>query len=105
MSNKIEAGCLALVIGSDYPENNGRVVRVLEFLGDVTIKVPPYTAKSKGNREWLLDTSITRGIKGVKGEGITFQTPNAPEVRLLRIDGYDPQNQLTAQHTPNLEAS
>ena len=70
----IETGCLAVVIGSVVAENNGKVVTVGRYLGDVE------DFKQKSHWEISCKVMIDKG----------FYVKHAPQNLLLRIDG-DPE--------------
>lgn len=68
---KIEEGCLAVMINSFVPENIGRCVTVLKFVGEVD--------KYEGLDRWLVDGEVFDDC----GEKINHQQ----EAFLMRIDG------------------
>lgn len=73
MNNKIEKGCLAIVVNSYCPENLGKVVTVGNFIG----------AKDwlEGDDVWEVDVAQMT----TSGEEVYSQR----ECNLLRIDSYD----------------
>lgn len=89
----IEPGCLAMIVGSEVAENNGKVVTVIECVGmrSPLLSNPAvgYTyyieSTSPSNPLWLVD----KDIKWVSGNGDPF----APESLLMRIDGGEEQFQ------------
>jgi hypothetical protein len=74
MNNKIEKGCLAIVVDSSRPENLGKVVTVGEFLG----RVSPV----EGDDQWAVDV---RQLCNNGTTAVFFQR----EKNLMRIDNYD----------------
>jgi hypothetical protein len=86
MNNKIEKGCLAIVVNSACSENLGKVVTVGEFLGDVS--------PVAGNDQWVVDVPQ----KCTSGLTVLFQR----EKNLLRIDSYD-QDVYTLEQIEQLE--
>lgn len=58
MSLRCKQGDLAIVVGSFWPENNGKVVKCLEFLGD---DVSRFGTTTPLKDWWLIDRSLTVG--------------------------------------------
>lgn len=82
----IEPGCLAITYNCKLPENNGRVVKVIRYVG--------HAADNEGNKMrhvdlWLTDTTF-------RTTGYTM-SPCVSASRLIRIDGYDPTEEETKQ--------
>lgn len=50
----IETGCLAVVIGAHVPSNNGKVVTVGKYIGDVAEFNAPYKKD-----HWAIDIELT----------------------------------------------
>lgn len=71
---QIETGCLAVVIGAHVPSNNGKVVTVGRYIGDVDWFDDAYDKD-----HWEINIALTT-TKGVKIRQI-------PQCLLLRIDG------------------
>ena len=71
---QIETGCLAVVIGANVPSNNGKVVTVGKYLGDIDWMDEAYSKD-----HWAINITLTT----TKGEKLR----QVPQCLLLRIDG------------------
>lgn len=79
----IEEGCLAIVIGSIIPENNGLCVSVGKYLGDIN--------HIREERLWEVDRYLIYRVLH-QGNPIGFDKQNfCPEKNLMRIDDPDMQ--------------
>lgn len=70
----IETGCLAVVLGAYISSNNGKVVTVGRYLGDIDYFEAPYNKD-----HWEIDTAM------ITSTG--FSTLHIPQFLLMRIDG------------------
>ena len=79
MNNKIEKGCLAIVIAGRCSENIGKVVRVGDFVGQLP--------DSRLKDYWQVDKSM----KFANGFGVLDEEERYfnRECNLMRIDSYD----------------
>jgi len=88
----IEPGCQAMVIGFDL---DGKAVQVIEKLGtseDVNYKEATVTVAAKsGCPFWRIDGKACIGTHVRSGDPV--YTDFVPEVNLIRIDGYDPEEE------------
>jgi hypothetical protein len=84
MNLNIEPGCLALVVRHPIDENNGKVVTVGRYLGEIN---------SDDNYRWLgkrweVDRAIHAHSQLQDGPSNVY-AKHIAEVCLLRIDGYE----------------
>lgn len=86
MNNKIEKGCLAIVVNSYCPENLGKVVTVGNFIGAEDWL--------EGDDVWEVDVAQMT----TSGEEVYSQR----ECNLLRIDNFD-QDVYTLEQIEQLE--
>lgn len=83
----IEPGCLAVIIGARVPENNGKVVRVIEYVGD-------YVQNHPLMYRWRIDTKLRAAVES-GGELFYYcLIDHVAECQLLRIDGEDFQEDV-----------
>lgn len=77
----IVPGCMALTMNHNVKSNNGKIVKVIQFVGC------PENMFLEGNNYWEIDTplqavwTISRQPAG--------KVRVCPEDRLMRIDGYE----------------
>jgi hypothetical protein len=90
----IEPGCLAVIIRS-RAGNEGKVVRCLEYLGDIPAPNPYGCMDSKNHDHWLVDKMLNR-VSYNTGK-IHTRAPYASEHNLMRIDGYDEEEQVASK--------
>lgn len=69
----IEVGCLALVLGHEFPVNDGKVVRAERYMGDPL-----------GVRYWAVSDDLEYRWKHSPPDIHPF----CPEHNMFRIDGY-----------------
>lgn len=74
MTRPISPGCRAMLVNCQNPVNNGIVVTVGRFLGEV----PGW----EGNQRWQIDKVVHGTVPGTSGF-------HADECRLRRLDDYD----------------
>ncbi len=95
----IEPGCMAMVIDSEEPANQGKIVQVLSFMD---------ACYSTGPR-WKVDTLLTWHLHYVDAFGTKrvrkLLYPEAWEKNLMRIDGYQEDEEIKQEEvkqTPEL---
>ena len=84
VSRELEPGCLAMLYNCWNPDNNGKIVTCIRFVGGC----PPVDNFTPPPRStwWEVDTPIPM----VRRNGQHTRTiPFSPTDSLLRIDGYD----------------
>jgi hypothetical protein len=86
MNNKIEKGCLAIVVNSSRPENLGKVVTVGNFIGKIEGIL--------GDDAWEVDAPMVTKF----GKIIHHQR----ESYLMRVDSYD-EDVYTLEQIEQLE--
>jgi hypothetical protein len=91
---KIEAGCLAMVINSVH--NNGKIVTVIENLGRLfpTVK----------HDYWRFDAKFDAFTRK-DNKPIGKKIDHCPEYQLMRIDGFDEDEQQTKDVMLKLKSS
>lgn len=97
-SNKIEEGCLAMVIPPALGKNVGKVVRIGKYLGKEETADTP---EGVGIAMWEVSPKLT----AYHADYGKFLTGNYPEKLLLRIDNYqETEEDIKAYEEYNKEA-
>lgn len=77
----IVPGCLALTYNCRFPENNGKIVKVIRYVGEAS-------GWAKGCKFWETDATVICNRHGEKGSFFS-------EYSLMRIDGYEEDKDIT----------
>lgn len=88
MKRKIEPGCLCYTINAEDPRNNGVVVTAEKFVGRLLISDPVLLISVRQDI-WKIDRSFVWFISYHDMD--ETWVPFAPEMCLMRIDGYEPE--------------
>ena len=85
MNLDIEPGCLAIVVGPPVDENNGKVVTVGRYLGEISGDDDNYIWLGK---RWEVDRAIHAHSQKQDGPSNVY-AKHIAEICLMRIDGYE----------------